>query len=82
MDPEKQKELLRIKEQTRCSKQHRCLKDSLRDICKAKYLAVADMMQCLDETPEKCDYSQPSEGIIRCKCPLRRYIAIHIEEIS
>ncbi len=75
-------ELMKMKEQVKCSKKHRCIHEPIESVCRAKYTALADMMECLDEHPEKCEYSRPFANKCICSCPLRKYIAVHFEDMS
>ena len=74
-------ELNRLKQKTKCSRNYQCILNISKLHCKAKYYALADLMECLDDQPEDCEFSRPFSSTFICTCKLRKVIAIHYEEI-
>jgi len=75
-------QLNKFEERTDCSKNFLCIKDPLKDPCLAKYHAIADLMECLDEQSKTCEFSAPFSATYVCMCPLRKLIAINFEVLS
>jgi predicted HD phosphohydrolase len=74
-------ELEQLRNQIQCSRNYQCIGASLDSLCAAKYHAISDMLQCLDDDPAACEFSKPfSASTHKCTCPLRKHIAIHIEK--
>jgi hypothetical protein len=72
--------LEQLREQVQCSRNYQCYGASLNSLCQAKYYAISDMLQCLDDESPDCVFAKPfSGGTQKCTCPLRKFIAIHIE---
>ena len=61
----------------KCLKDFRCYKSSLEDLCKVKGIGAFDTIRCLSEDAKCCGFSFVPIGERYCKCPLRRYIALH-----
>ncbi|MCK5171778.1 MAG: hypothetical protein KAR47_00190 [Planctomycetes bacterium] len=60
-----------------CRKDFRCYRSSLENLCKVKGIGVFDTIECADEGALCCGLSFAAVGKRYCKCPLRRYIAVH-----
>ncbi|MBF0287733.1 MAG: hypothetical protein HQM14_07925 [SAR324 cluster bacterium] len=76
------KKLHELRDLVECSKAHRCIDSTSQDRCKAKYYAFSDRMECLEEDPTVCEFSERFSGrsSFICTCPLRKYITIHFEK--
>jgi len=49
-------------------------------LCKARDFGMEEYIDCLEENPEKCEFSLPfGEGYL-CKCALRIYIAKNLKK--
>jgi hypothetical protein len=73
--------LNQLKEQTSCSKKHRCLVGSPEDLCYAKYHAQADLMECLEGQSNICKFSIAFNETFICRCSLRKFVAINFDEL-
>jgi len=76
------KELNKLEDQIECSKNFLCTKEPLEDPCNARYQAIADLLECLDDQSTTCEFSVPFGTGYVCKCPLRKLIALNIEELN
>ena len=62
----------------KCSKDFECYTSSLENMCKIKgALGSFDIIECTSEDAQSCGFSFAAAGERYCKCPLRRYIALH-----
>ncbi len=75
-------ELNKLKEKINCSKKYRCINDSIKDPCEAKYHAVSNLMKCPDIQSKFCEFSIPFGATYACKCPLRKLIAMNFKKIT
>ncbi len=75
-------EINKIEDQIECSKNFSCTKDPLKDPCKARYQAMADLLECHDNQTSTCEFSEQFGAGYVCKCPLRKLIALNIEELN
>jgi hypothetical protein len=75
-------ELNKLEDQIECSKNFSCTKEPLKDSCNARYQAIADLMECLNDQSITCEFSVPFGTGYVCKCPLRKLIALNIEELN
>ncbi len=76
------RKLNKLEDQIECSKNFSCTKEPLKDPCQARYQAMADLMECLDDQSKTCEYSEPFGAGYVCNCPLRKLIALNIEELN
>jgi hypothetical protein len=82
MNEEMRQELYRLKGETNCTKNYLCIFESGNDLCEARYHASADLLECIDEQKCSCEHSTEVSSIYICKCQLRKFLAINLEEIS
>lgn len=75
-------QLKQLKEEVNCQQNFRCLNESLKNHCTAKYYALADMMECLDKKPIICNYTVSFAKSNVCRCPLRKFIATNFEHLN
>jgi hypothetical protein len=75
MEPGLEKELQDIISDLECSKDFSCYKQGLENLCKAKDVGLKEHLQCLEENPSDCPFSQSFASINFCYCPLRVHIA-------
>jgi hypothetical protein len=81
VDDELINKLNQLKEQTACSKKHRCLVGSPEELYFEKYHAEADLMECLDGQSNICKFSIAFSETFICRCPLRKFVAINFDEL-
>ena len=60
-----------------CSKDFKCYKSGLEDLCKSKIFQDGELIECLDKGLFSCNFSFGFGSEYFCKCPLRKYIAKH-----
>ena len=49
-------------------------------ICKAKDIGIEHYVECLEENPEKCNFSFPFGHWHICRCSLRIYVAKELKK--
>ena len=77
---EQRQEIETIASGLNCSKDFRCYKSGFEKLCKARDFGMEEYIDCLEENPEKCEFSLPfGEGYL-CKCALRIYIAKNLKK--
>jgi len=81
MNSELHEALDELKNSIHCQKNYRCIKEPVTNLFQAKYHALADMMECLDKCSENCEFSEKSNHLTMCNCPLRKFIAINFDEM-
>jgi hypothetical protein len=82
MNEEMRQELYRLKEITKCSKYYRCIFEPENALCEAKYYESEDLLECIDNQRCSCEHSIKVSSIYICKCQLRKFLSINLEEIS
>lgn len=82
MDQQLAKQLEELREQVSCKNKYRCLKDVFFNSCAHKCYALSDTMPCYSDCSEDCTDKNSFASAYICKCPLRKFIAINIGEIS
>ena len=73
--------LNQLKEQIACKKKYRCLVDIAREPQAAKYHALSDLMECLDDQSSACKFSTAFGESFMCRCPLRKFAAINFDAL-
>ena len=61
-----------------CLKDFHCYNSSLEDLCPVKGIGVFDTIECAAEDSSCCGFSFVAMDTRYCKCPLRKYIALHV----
>ena len=74
------KALREISKDIHCSKKLICLTSELKNLCKAEDIGIKDIIKCLYETPQSCDFVIPFGSGFYCKCPVRVYIAKNLNK--
>ena len=82
MNEEIRQELYRLKGITKCSKYYRCIFEPGNTLCEAKYNESADLLECNDNQRFSCEHSIKVSLIYKCKCQLRKFLSINLEEVS
>ena len=57
-----------------CSKDFRCTRVKVEELCMARDIGLDDCLECLEANPSDCDFSFLSSGPVLCKCPLRVHL--------
>ena len=58
-----------------CQKDFECYKSGFQNLTKVKSFEPQDLVECLGENPQQCQFSFPFGNGYFCKCPVRAYIA-------
>ncbi len=82
MNEEIRQELYRLKKETSCTKNYLCILKSGNDLCEARYHASTDLLECIDKQQCSCEHSIEVNSTYICKCQLREFLEINLEEIS
>ena len=59
----------------RCSKDFKCYKSGLKELCEAKDIGVNLVLVCKDDDAKNCNFSVGFASHYFCKCPIRFYLA-------
>ena len=75
---EQKHQMEEIASETNCPNDFRCFKSEPEELRRARNMGIEGYLNCLEQKPEKCEFSLPfGEGYL-CKCPVRVYIAENI----
>jgi hypothetical protein len=77
---EQRKKIEELASGLNCSKDFICYKSGLEKLCKARDFGMEEYIDCLEETPEKCEFSLSFGTGHLCTCPVRIYIAKNLEK--
>ena len=80
MKQEDRKQIEEIIGQMSCPKGFKCAESGFRDLCKAEDVGLERHLLCLDGDAFKCEFSLVLNRQYFCICPLRVYLAKHVEE--
>ena len=58
-----------------CRKDFECYKSEFENLSKVRDLGIEGFIECLEKTPQVCNFSIPFGNTHFCKCPLRIYVA-------
>ncbi len=75
MEETYKKEIEEIIDRFKCPKDFKCYKSGFEVLCKARDIGIELFLECLEETPQKCEFSLFLGRLYLCQCPLRAYIA-------
>lgn len=81
MNSDKISHLHQLKAKEACPRKYRCFSEPLKNICHAKYHAISNLMECLEDKPNSCGKATPFGAIDVCQCALRKYIALNFSDI-
>lgn len=59
----------------KCPKDFVCYKSGFEKLSKVKIIGDAKLVECLEKSPQACEFGFSFEHGSFCKCPLRCYIA-------
>lgn len=80
MDENHKKEIEKIIGQMQCPKGFQCYKSGFETLCKAKAIGQEQLqLVCLEKKPLECKFLSVKKGYI-CECPLRIYLAKHLNK--
>jgi hypothetical protein len=82
MNEKIRQELYHLKKGKICPNYYMCIFNSEKDLCEARCHALANSLECIDKQQCSCKHSIGVNSNYMCKCNLRKFIAINIEEIS
>ena len=82
MNEKIRQELYHLKKGKICPNSYMCIFNSEKDLCEARSHALANSLECIEKQQCFCKHSIEINSIFICKCKLRKFIAINLEEIS
>lgn len=75
LDEEYTRQVEKIISVTECPKDFVCYKSEFENLAKVRIIGDAKLVECLEKSPQTCEFGFSFEHGSFCKCPLRRYIA-------
>ncbi len=60
---------------TECRKEFKCCSNEFTNVCRAKDIGIKSFLVCMEDQPQKCNFSLTFADIFFCKCPIRVYIS-------
>jgi hypothetical protein len=63
-----------------CPKGYKCHKSGFQNLCGARDIGIESFLECLERNPSACPFSFAFGLIHLCQCPLRIYIAKHLNK--
>jgi hypothetical protein len=82
VDKATRQKLSYLMETTNCSKHYQCLFEPEKTLDESKYLALENLLVCMDNQHFYCRSSINVNSNYMCQCQLRKFLLINIEEIS
>jgi len=77
---EQEQEIHKIMASITCPKSFRCCDSGFEDLPPVKVYKGANVVQCQQAGRHNCPTSSEFHGdIVFCRCPLRNYLALHLE---
>jgi hypothetical protein len=76
---EHREHLEKLASETYCRWNHGCLTSNLERLTPVEVVAGGRVLFCFSENAERCHHSEPFGGTMLCTCPIRRYIAEHLQ---
>jgi len=74
---EHMQEIENIIKQMDCPKSFECYKSGFENLSEVGIVGDFDMIECMEEGAQTCEFGFPVGHGTICKCPLRNYIAKH-----
>jgi len=71
---EVEKQIEKTISKTKCLKDFKCYKSGFKDIPKIKIIGSENLIECLEENVEECEYSFHFGDSFFCKCPILSHI--------
>ena len=79
MKEKTKKKIEEIIGQMSCPKHFKCAKSDFKCLCMAKDVGLKSHLLCLEKAPFECHFSLEVDKEYYCVCPLRIYLARHLE---
>jgi hypothetical protein len=80
MEEDDRKKFEELKARVNCSKNFACVSSAIEDLCDAKYYPDIDLLECLENEPQNCEFAKPYAARFICTCPLRKYIVNNFDK--
>jgi len=80
LTPEEWEEFEKIRVETQCDKNFKCIHAEIEMLCKANYHSDLDIIECLEEIMTECQFSKPFSDTNVCTCPMRKFFAKHFDK--
>ncbi len=77
---EEQAQLEALRHQVDCHRNFCCLYSNIENLCKGRYDAGTDVLECLEPGKPVCSFAASSGTSLVCSCPLRRFIGKHFDQ--
>ena len=82
MNEEMRQEFHRLIIESNCTNNYLCIFETGNDLCKARYHVSADLPECIYKQQRSCEHQRKVNSSYICKCQLREFLAINLEEIA
>ncbi len=79
MKEKTKKKIEEIIGQMSCPKDFKCAKSGFKYLCMAKDIGLKSHLLCIEKAPFECGFSLSVDKDYYCACPLRVYLAQHLE---
>ncbi len=66
--------------QMKCSRGFECYKSGFKNLCSARVVAGTELVECLPENQQDCEFKATFLEMTFCKCPLRCYITKNLHK--
>ncbi len=80
MERDKLEQIDKLIGQMECSKDFRCKKWGFEKLCNAVDIGLDNFLECIEEDASYCDFSFFFGNGRYCKCPVRIYLAKHLNK--
>ena len=64
----------------KCRKDFKCYKSGFKDLTRVQVFTASDLLKCLGDNPQKCEYASAFGDGYFCKCPVRLYISKNLKK--
>ncbi len=83
MNNDLNEEIWKVRKLTQCPKDNQCINAVAKNLLLAKQNAKYDLTRCIDVAQSKaCHFPTSLEATPLCKCPLRKLITLHFDEVG
>ena len=82
MNEEMRQEFHRLIIESNCTKNYLCIFETGNDLCETRYHVSSDLLECIYKQQCSCEHSIKVNPTYICKCQLREFLAINLEEIA
>jgi len=73
-------EIEHIISRMKCSKSFECYKSGFKNLCKTRIIEGTELIECLPENQQACEFRATFMEMAFCKCQLRCYIAKNLHK--